>query len=561
MADLVTSESRRYLHGIQKETNDTTELPYTVQVGNQVTYIDSFTTYGEDTIYGKEYVIAASGGNDPRIQDALNQAEYNLITTKKYHGIYWNNDSNTYETSIAYNVSTRTFTITPTNGSFRIYLDGVLKEFYGPQSVTHAATEGGWFFYYDEAGTLTAGQTTWSILTDVPLAFLYYDATTPDFILLEERHHHEADKEWHNSQHFAMGTFVKNGTDFVLGNYTIGVSSNAAVTWSLGSGTVVDEDINTAVSAVADGGPYQTWYKSGASGAWRRVQRTVPYHFNAGTNWIQYNQLTGGSWQLTDLANNQFANIYIFAVPATDTSKQILIVPSQRVYATETLADSEGLSDLDLTGFLSQEFVGVWKLVMRADTGGGATGRAQIRKVTRLVGARTASFAGGTSPTVHNSLSGRADADTHPASSITNTPAGNIAAKTVQAAINELDSEKVAANVAITGSTKTKITYDSKGLVRAGSDATASDIVNTPAGNISATTVQAAINELDSEKEDALGNPSVDGYVLSSTTAGARSWVANGAPTYAQIIAILGFEPLSSCGHGLCYGLKYGGRS
>ena len=75
-----------------------------------------------------------------------------------------------------------------------------------------------------------------------------------------------------------------------------------------------------------------------------------------------------------------------------------------------------------------------------------------------------------------------------------------------------------------------------------------------------ATTVQAAVDELDSEKENSLGNPSVDGYVLSSTTAGARSWVANGAPTYAQIIAILGFEPLSSCGYGLCYGLKYGGR-
>ena len=152
--------------------------------------------------------------------------------------------------------------------------------------------------------------------------------------------------------------------------------------------------------------------------------------------------------------------------------------------------------------------------------------------------------------------SGRADA-----ASITNTPAGNIAETTVQAAINELDLEKVTANVAIAGSTKTKITYDSKGLVTAGADATATDIVNTPAGNISATTVQAAIDELDSEKEEALGNPSVDGYVLSSTTAGARSWVANGAPTYAQIIAILGFEPLSSCGYGLCYGLKYGGRS
>ena len=133
-------------------------------------------------------------------------------------------------------------------------------------------------------------------------------------------------------------------------------------------------------------------------------------------------------------------------------------------------------------------------------------------------------IAAGSSPTVHNALSGRAGADAHPASSITNTPAGNIAATTVQAAINELDSEKVAANAAITGSTKTKITYDPKGLVKAGSDATASDIVNTPAGNISATTVQAAINELDSEKGGlAQGN----------------TWV--GSNTFTQSLAALQF--------------------
>lgn len=44
----------------------------------------------------------------------------------------------------------------------------------------------------------------------------------------------------------------------------------------------------------------------------------------------------------------------------------------------------------------------------------------------------------------HNDLTGRTAADCHPATAITNTPAGNIAATTVQAAINELDSEKAA---------------------------------------------------------------------------------------------------------------------
>lgn len=62
------------------------------------------------------------------------------------------------------------------------------------------------------------------------------------------------------------------------------------------------------------------------------------------------------------------------------------------------------------------------------------------------------------------------------ASQVTNVAAGTIAAVTVQAAIDELATEKVQANGAITGATKTKITYDSKGLVTAGADAASSDI-------------------------------------------------------------------------------------
>lgn len=70
----------------------------------------------------------------------------------------------------------------------------------------------------------------------------------------------------------------------------------------------------------------------------------------------------------------------------------------------------------------------------------------------------------------------------HPANVIANTPAGTIAATTVQNAINELDT-------------------DIQGHIADVSAAhTASAIANIPAGSIAATDVQAAINELDTEK-------------------------------------------------------------
>jgi hypothetical protein len=111
------------------------------------------------------------------------------------------------------------------------------------------------------------------------------------------------------------------------------------------------------------------------------------------------------------------------------------------------------------------------------------------------------------------------------AGNITNTPAGTIEAITVQAALNELDTDKsptthnhdtayVAKNAAITGATKTKITYDAKGLVTEGADATTADIAdstnkryvtdaektvigntsNTNSGNETATTIGALVN-------------------------------------------------------------------
>jgi len=78
--------------------------------------------------------------------------------------------------------------------------------------------------------------------------------------------------------------------------------------------------------------------------------------------------------------------------------------------------------------------------------------------------------------------------DAHAASAITNIPAGNIAATTVQAAINELDTEKTST-----------VTFNAH-LTNPTDAHAASAISNTPAGTIAATDVQAALNELDTEK-------------------------------------------------------------
>lgn len=128
--------------------------------------------------------------------------------------------------------------------------------------------------------------------------------------------------------------------------------------------------------------------------------------------------------------------------------------------------------------------------------------------------------------------------DAHAGSAITNTPAGNIAATTMQGAVNELDTEKAAiASAVMDGDAAGGVlagTYPSPSFAsdmatQAELDAHTGDttdahpgtaITNTPAGNVAATTVQDAINELDSEKAGvatAVMDGDAAGGVLSGT--------------------------------------------
>lgn len=109
-----------------------------------------------------------------------------------------------------------------------------------------------------------------------------------------------------------------------------------------------------------------------------------------------------------------------------------------------------------------------------------------------------------------------ATAGDYEASEVTNTPAGDIAATTVQGAIDELDAEKEPANANI----QTHISSTSNPH-----SVTATQTANTPAGNIAATTVQAAVNELDAEK---LADSGANG-VLRRTSAGVTAVVTGTA--------------------------------
>jgi hypothetical protein len=94
------------------------------------------------------------------------------------------------------------------------------------------------------------------------------------------------------------------------------------------------------------------------------------------------------------------------------------------------------------------------------------------------------------------------------ASEVTNVPAGTIAATDVQAAINELDGDVVAAQT------------DIDNHIADTSDAhDASAISNVPSGNLAATDVQAALNELQSDVDTRATQTSLDNHINDTSDA------------------------------------------
>ena len=308
-------------------------------------------------------------------------------------GIWYDVVNLAYETTLSYSLTSpaRTFTITPTGASFRVYVNGVLFTLTGAQTVQHAATQGLWYIYYDNTGTLQASQTAWNILDTAPIALIYYDASIPDYWLFDERHHYTSSVEWHESQHFAIGAYVKHSSsDFGISGYTLGTATDAGVQWALAAGTIVDEDINILTNVIAAAGPYQIMAKIGAGGNFVRTQATVPFLYDAGSKYVEYNQFTGGAWQLTPLASSRRVNYYVFATTGAESTKQIMIIPGQAFYSALADAQAELVSSLDLTQFPGVEFAPLYQVTLHTLAGNGNNGKCSIEAITKI----TATHAG-----------------------------------------------------------------------------------------------------------------------------------------------------------------------
>jgi hypothetical protein len=363
----------------------------------------------------------------------------------------WHGFPTPYVVILSYDPVTRQATLTPTGSTFDIWVNGIKFTKTGAQSSTaHADTTGNYFVSYDASGNLQVSNAIWDIDgSSIPVWYGYYNANLVDAIPLFELHTAKRNPAWHKSQHHAIGTFIRSGLE--ISGYTLNTANNTDLTYAIASGIIVDEDIDVTITALPDDGPYTILHRTGATEWTWTVNNSYPFRYTT-TGYIEYNQNNGGSYQLTPAVASRWVNYFVFATtaiphtlsdgaPVSTSNKRFLIVPSQTIHTTLASAQGESLASISWGGILIPEIVGAWKWTYETKSNYNTVGKVQAVEVARISLTRsqlTGNFTAGS----HNALTGRDSADSHPASAITNTPAGTIAAVTVQAALNELDSEK-----------------------------------------------------------------------------------------------------------------------
>lgn len=349
--------------------------------------------------------------------------------------------------TVSYSTTTRQFTVTYSAGA-KFYVSGVTYTKTGSEvSAAHANISGQYFLYYNSSGVLTIADTDWNIMTTVPVAVVYYNAATAKAVHFVELHpggSTSMSSATHAYNHRTNGTQIVNG--FAIADY-IAPSGNVLsnIQYSVEGGVIADEDLFHNISALpklgTSGQTIRVYYRSGANGDWVWDDTSTSGLLNNGTSFYA-NTWNGTAWELTpQTTDNKYLNYFLVTVPDNDNTKRIAVVMGQTIHSTLAAAQSEEPNG-GISGWsnFTVEYVFFARLTYQRAASSN-TFNAILASVQALRSNNIINLSG-FSPSDHQSLSGRSSSGAHPSSAISFPPSGNLSATTVQAALIELDTEK-----------------------------------------------------------------------------------------------------------------------
>jgi hypothetical protein len=312
---------------------------------------------------------------------------------------------NTTDSTITYDSVSRVFTLSPTYTSFNVWVSGKRFTYSSPIVMTAHADVAGttYFYYFDDTGVLQVTGSFPAIYNAAIVSFLYYYSSTV-YLVAEERHGTVMDKATHFELHQTIGTYYVSGlaaADYTLNPITPDDSHN---TFSITSGVISDEQLNSTLAATPAGGPYTILQLTGSNSIWTwTLNNTLPFYYQSGS-YLQYNQDNGGTWQLTTLSDNNWVNYYVCFAPSLDASTQTLIIPGQTAHTTLVDAQAESFSNLVIGTLPFPEFLASYKITLRTSASYTNTGQCRIESWVKISSNRVNIYT--TAVSNHQALSG-----------------------------------------------------------------------------------------------------------------------------------------------------------
>lgn len=314
----------------------------TSKLNAKVAHIDCETAYNVSSTDSEINLICPNLSGSTVETGIANIVESNstsgLVTAKNANGFLYNQSDST----ISFEKTTRLFTISPTGNHF-IYLEDGIKYYSEEKTITISDDEGIHVIYFDgesltEFINPNAGEFDTIIRSKSLVSIIEWNTTTNEDIYFgEERHGSQLDPVAHSYHHFADGLRYLTGlglTDMLVDEDG---SLDTHAQFGIESGDVSDEDIYQAVSTVVSNAGLPIYYLTGAeaSPVFNRHYKTgfsVRTFDDTSATRLAYNQLTGGNWQLTEVANNDFVLCHIFAT--TNITDNMIAFMGQGDYPT-----------------------------------------------------------------------------------------------------------------------------------------------------------------------------------------------------------------------------------
>jgi len=274
---------------------------------------------------------------------------------------------NRTDSTLSFDNGTRTVAITPAVTSFDFYIRGTKYTKSSAQSIVIPNTTDTYYVYFDNTGTLQYSTSVPDFTNTSFAALLYWNATTGDWFLGEERHGITMDGATHGYLHNTRGAAYASG--LAVSGYNTGSDTAADIEFDISAGVFYDEDIRNTPTGLTAGDNWHKWYRSGAAGDWKKDTATsIPTFYDGGINRPLINILSGGvSWTQTPVTANYYFNTYVVATNEADTNGLILL-SGQEEYSSQAAAEAETISGLSLGSLPSPETVPLYQITYQYKT-------------------------------------------------------------------------------------------------------------------------------------------------------------------------------------------------